>query len=811
MLSKYIKSQLQDISSNLHATLLSSSPLTSTFNNEENQIDFNELRKVRTYSLFGAITRRTIHYSKAVRWCLVTFLPFVFFVGHALAWTGFILFGIQIIGGAEINIIYPVNENENFQQEIKDNFTYDYLLNAVQKIISAKQDSITEWVQSIQQENDYTRSHFHRFRIFQDIANVFNFSPEISLGYFWDHGAGVVAVLTFIAMFVVPIGKSIFWIWYYFVPSDEWWRGWIITVTDLFGKWMLAYVYLIAVLSCSTTLSRNIDFPWFLFPLILPKDSKVNVHLSFGMSWNGLGGVLLIVCCLASLIIGQVMLWIHQQAVEWEEERRKMKDASIKVTPIQGNPRGISRTHVSNATPSSASLTPSLIDRSPFPNIDTPYLLPGEPERQQANIDNPVMIQAIQSFHNLEGLDAGQDYQAIQARRPMFSVIAKYGSRTVLANLGEEQQNQSAGVKLKLNHPKVEAMCDRVHQPSHGIRLRWTPAGKAVIWFFLFLLSAMFIMSQTISIFETKLTGFTMFVVKPKDVVKSYSIYNIAADIVETGWHGSPYHIRAFFVVTLTLMPLVRLLAVAYLWVLPLTINQQKLCFDFLEFSEAWSSLEVFLVTVFSITIEAAPLLGHLSDGMTPNLNEIISFLFPFLDSLVGADIKLLPGFWFVAAAVVLEKIVGRLITQQAATAIAERQAEILLAQLAKHARTHALETIQEDPTMREIIGDATEGLLETDAAFFFSPAGRYTVAPHTLYAGLPRHFWSGIMVRWGLLADADIVAEFGSPSSASLSPNYENHGENVLNDNFNLDNSGFRANGSANTRHDLEEGPLVF
>ena len=205
---------------------------------------------------------------------------------------------------------------------------------------------------------------------------------------------------------------------------------------------------------------------------------------------------------------------------------------------------------------------------------------------------------------------------------------------------------------------------------------------------------------------------------------------------------------------------MIRLLAVAYLWVLPMTIKQQKFCFNFLEVSEAWSSLEVFLVVIFGIFIETGPLLGTLTNRMTPNLVKIVTTIFPSVDSLMGAKLKLHPGFWFALPAVILEKIIARLITQQAATAIAERQAELILRYYAQHSD-------QQNVSDQMTVSNATEGLLETDAAFFFSPAARYTIAPRTLYAGLPRTFWSGFMVRWGLLADADLVMEYGSPSSS--------------------------------------------
>ena len=67
------------------------------------------------------------------------------------------------------------------------------------------------------------------------------------------------------------------------------------------------------------------------------------------------------------------------------------------------------------------------------------------------------------------------------------------------------------------------------------------------------------------------------------------------------------------------------------------------------------------------------------------------------------------------------------------------------------------------------VIEDATEGLLETNATLFFSPAARYTIMPRTLYGGLPRAWWVKVFVRLGLMGDADKVALYGTASPSHL------------------------------------------
>lgn len=833
------QSRSRKFSHSLHATLISSSPLM-TRNEEEEEFesstapddvtDFKKLRKVRVYSLYGALARRTSHFPKFQQWCIITFLPFIVFIGHALAWTGFLLFGIQILGGVSIQLIYPRNKDADILWteaflHLNSNSSADLPLSNVElndifnrlifqeltEIVKFNSNKINDWLDSISIENgEEYLSRERSLQLFVDVVNVFNFSPVISLGYFWDNGAGFIAVLTFLAMFVLPVGKSLIWIWYYFAPADEIWRGWIVTITDFSGKWMIAYVFIMTILAVALTFTREITLPWYLFAGLLPKDSYLLFSSLSAMSWNGRGGVLLIVCCIISVIIGQAVLLIHQLSVDWEEQRRQLKDSPSTATTqsVQDTTPTFLGSGISNESPFAAMDTPFLISSRNITNSSTPLVVDTVPPGENS------LIRAIESFSNLQDINSPE---LRQVRRPMFQQLAKYGSRVVLLS---DDLEQGSLHRIKFIHPKVEAMCDRVHQPMQGYRLRWTPFGKAVIWFFLFLLAMMFILSQLVALFQTKMTGVNQLVVEPQDKVKSFSVYSVASEVIHSGWNNaSPYHVRWFIFFTVSFMPLVRLLAVAYLWVLPMTLEQQKMCFSFLEFSEAWSSLEVFIVTIIGIRLQAGPMMNNLSDGMTPKIASLVKTLLPFTTSLLGTELTLLPGFWFVFAAIVLEKLVGRLIIQQAVTAISERQAEVLLSTLASQEQQRGrvgLPPIPENAS-QQLIGDATEGLLETDAAFFFSPAQRYTLAPHTMYAGLPRSLWCGAMVRWGLLADADLVAEFGSLSAAPI-PRPDSTEPTVLQENdlvtdVNV-NDGFRLDRPRLQQHLQQtdnDGPLVF
>ena len=502
-------------------------------------------------------------------------MPFVAIIGHALVWAGFLVLGIQIILLIEVNLVYPMNLLKGIENEVVElnstvyfanNTNYDntsepqffgtalnqiafsnntnYVNNSEPKffktaliqfafyLIQLNAVKIDDWLKNLNflANPMAEQNYIDHLTLFYDVINIFNFSPEVSLGYFWESGAGFIAILTFLAMFVLPVIKSLIWIWYYFTPSDEWIRGWILTVNDFSGKWMVSYVFVMTILAVGLTFQREIVFPSVIFGDILPRDCALTISIGARMSWTGLGATLLIICCLLSLIIGQAILWMHQSAVEWEKRRRKRLSLSDQILPT---------TH-SAATVSTENSTPTEDQRSPFAEIDSPLVLNNRFQQgasvrlEGAGQIDIRMMQAIDSYsstHNSESTGDSNPYvhTQFQVRKPILNVLARFGSSAAFSLSGESQVESNR--RFKMVHPFVEAMCDRVHQPIRGVRLRWTPFGKAIIWFFLFLLSAWFIAAQLIPLFEIEITGLIKLIVLPKDDVKTYSVFTVSWDV----------------------------------------------------------------------------------------------------------------------------------------------------------------------------------------------------------------------------------------------------------------------------------------
>jgi len=213
-----------------------------------------------------------------------------------------------------------------------------------------------------------------------------------------------------------------------------------------------------------------------------------------------------------------------------------------------------------------------------------------------------------------------------------------------------------------------------------------------------------------------------------------------------------PLELWTLFVLTTMVTPLLRLAGLILLWVLPLTLRAEKRAFRALEILSAWSSLDVFLLTLVIMLFELRPATSNLFAVAIPNVFRALQALPDDLGDL-AAGISAESGLFILVAAVVLDKLVAQFVFEQGVASIAERTAESSLMKAFGH-------HVDVDAA---VIANAAEGLLETGAIVYFGPAERYLSAlfPRAAYAGLPRSWWPTLCVRWGLLAGAADVDEY--------------------------------------------------
>jgi uncharacterized membrane protein YgcG len=354
------------------------------------------------------------------------------------------------------------------------------------------------------------------------------------------------------------------------------------------------------------------------------------------------------------------------------------------------------------------------------------------------------------------------------------------------------------GVTASPLHPYVEAMCDRIHSPLQGTRLRWTPCGKLFIWILIFILTGFMLICQSWDLVEIHKKGLAGdLIVKPIDRYRLYSLVSFTGSVTNTGYEVPAFELSTLFFLMTAVMPCATVLGLAMMWTIPLTLDQQSLLFNWLEIASAWSSLDIFFISIIAIYIELGDVTDKILSDAVPKLSELIHLVLPFEEGVMSADMKIKDGFWILLVAVIFEKIAIYLITEQAVTSISERRVEKFLRELARQGAQASGQSHKSSQLGGRggggssgaagagggidtgLLGDAAEGLLETEAMLVFAPAGRYASAmfPKQIYAGLPRSWWVKIGVRTGLLADAktvtryDLTGEWFDLDTASIPP----------------------------------------
>lgn len=501
-------------------------------------------------SMYGVLVIRTKHMQRGQFLC-TTILPFACVVSHMLVWFAFVVYGVQII-------------------------------NTVEFI--------------------WRTRHGPDHSLFTNTLNGFNFSPELSVSYFWNNGARAIASLCFFAMLIAPVGKSMLWIILFYSPCNARIRGWVLTFLDLTGKVQMTYLFVLAVQAICSSIDSELTLLHF------GRGESVVMRFVVGFTWTGVGTRLLVGSIVWSLILGQCFLVLHERCMVWEGKTRR-----------------------------------------------------------------------------------------------------------------DEEEDRDCVNAMPLEAMRNESVSNHMFQFTEEFDLQWTLRGKLAVSLVVVIVLALFAYAQVVILCTVKQTDALTLVIPVPDRTKQVSIIDLSALVRETGWGngGKPVMIAGLLVLGLTVMPLVRILIAFALWLVPMPVWHQKRAFDILEITAAWSSLEIFLITLVACSREMAPLTEVFSGGMTPNLNEIVKFVFPMFHGMLGTEMQMhYSNLLLACGAVLLEKLMAWFFMSQAVVCIAERK--------------------------------RGGGAAAAEPLILFSPADRYAfrATGDFSYAGLPRAVWLGLVVR---------------------------------------------------------------
>jgi len=723
----------------------------------------------RTYSLYGAGTRRFSHLSKLQRFLLITMVPYFFVMSNAVTWAVYLLWGVTVLSTIDVGV-YPLARYD------ADALVLDSVPDVLARALEHRLGGIMGGALLPRD-----RSLFH------DTLNIFNFSPMTSISFFWDSGAGLIAVASFLSIFVVPISKVIVWVFYFYTPADEVRRGRVLTFIDFSGKFILANLFILQFMGVALSFTRTVVLPWWLLggSLIVPRDYALVVEIKAGLG-SGVGSVMYTLTSVLSLFVGQTMVVGHNLATAWEEDRRCTRSTSL--------------LDATSSSTSFASALPPLLHSPASEGFDTPTL-PQPPSM-------PPPSQSVRSASYAAA--QGGEPALVPNRRSVFTALASFGSvahlpsaaggalpprnttfsgnlNPVLRSLGpsfgtrffsvpSEDAGQDGFVGLgqigdmgEPLHPAVEAMCDRVVVPMQGVRLRVTPLGKVVVWVLMGIYVGFLLIVQSWPLFEIHQTGLVGDVlVSPRDQFKSYSLLELIVKMGDLSVDGSSWTLQALFIVFTFIMPCVVAFALVLLWTIDMTLPQQTAFFHWIEVVTAWSSLDIFFISCVLMRIELAKASMALVSDSVPKLKELEHLVLPSEKGILTAEMHMLAGFWVLALTVLFERIAIHLVMEHCVTAISERHAEAILRVFAKTLPPADPEADGGQGSEDHLIGNAAEGLLELDAGIVFSSAARYfsSYFPRHVYAGLPRSWWGTWLVRAGLLASVELVDKYKETGS---------------------------------------------
>jgi len=608
--------------------------------------------------------------------------------------------------------------------------------------------------------------------LFHDTLNIFNFSPMTSISFFWDSGAGLIAVASFLSIFVVPISKVIVWVFYFYTPADEVRRGRVLTFIDFSGKFILANLFILQFMGVALSFTRTVVLPWWLLggALVVPRDYALVVEIKAGLG-SGVGSVMYTLTSVLSLFVGQTMVVGHNLATAWEEDRRRTRATSLP-SDAASSSSSSSRTLPHHAHASEGYDTPQ-----PPPSVarSASYAAQGGGEPTLAPNRRSVFA-ALASFGSVAHLPSAA--ATLPARNTTFSGSLNPVLRSLGPSFGTRffsVPSEDAGEEGFVGvghfgdmgsplHPAVEAMCDRVVVPMQGVRLRVTPLGKVVVWVLMGIYVGFLLIVQSWPLFEIHQTGLVGDVlVSPRDKFKSYSMLELIVKMGDLSVDGSSWTLQALFIVFTFIMPCVVAFALVLLWTIDMTLPQQTAFFHWIEVVTAWSSLDIFFISCVLMRIELAKASMALVSDSVPKLKELEHLVLPHEKGILTAEMHLLTGFWVLALTVLFERIAIHLVMEHCVTAISERQAEAVLRVFAKTLPPADPEADDGQGSEDHLIGNAAEGLLELDAGIVFSSAARYLSSyfPRHVYAGLPRSWWGTLLVRAGFLAPVELVDKY--------------------------------------------------
>ena len=223
-------------------------------------------------------------------------------------------------------------------------------------------------------------------------------------------------------------------------------------------------------------------------------------------------------------------------------------------------------------------------------------------------------------------------------------------------------------------------------------RFNFNKAGQRLVMAMLAMSGFLIVLGASVPSFQFKVHGIAGLLVDlgvPGSSLQQYGLISSAMKITEQapsryGGDVGMFSIALVYVMFGLLFPLAILVVVAVQWSKPLTLRGQKKLFVINEALNAWSALEVFMLSIAVAMVEIGQvsgfIVGNICNGLGDWLGDLVTYgLLDTSDNtcfLIEADICW--GMYLLFLGSVLSAITGRLVTKLTREAIIDRERRIL-------------------------------------------------------------------------------------------------------------------------------------
>lgn len=161
---------------------------------------------------------------------------------------------------------------------------------------------------------------------------------------------------------------------------------------------------------------------------------------------------------------------------------------------------------------------------------------------------------------------------------------------------------------------------------------------------------------------------------------REYSVFNLGLKMPDASEKPNSFSIRytqLIYFLTILIFPICHLLTVIILWLVPLSRKIQKFIYTICEILNAWSCIDVFIVSIIAAIVEisqfAAFIVGDKCDFINPFLEKFFDKTLDGHDTCFEVQAYLQSGCWILFAAAIMYFIGSMVVMKVCRNALYER------------------------------------------------------------------------------------------------------------------------------------------